>query len=90
MQSIITMDYGSGGLRTAELIDEILLPAFGNAALNDLGDGAVLPDLGGKPGIFHRQFCGYPLEISRAGTSASWLYAAPSTTCAWPGANRCI
>ena len=32
MQSIITMDYGSGGLRTAELIDEILLPAFGNAA----------------------------------------------------------
>ena len=49
MQSIITMDYGSGGLRTAELIDEILLPAFGNAALNDLGDGAVLPDLGGRP-----------------------------------------
>ena len=49
MQSIITMDYGSGGLRTAELIDEILLPAFGNAALNDLGDGAVLPDLDGKP-----------------------------------------
>lgn len=49
MQPIITMDYGSGGLRTAELIDEILLPAFGNAALNDLGDGAVLPDLGGQP-----------------------------------------
>ena len=49
MQPIITMDYGSGGLRTAELIEEILLPAFGNAALNDLGDGAVLPDLGGPP-----------------------------------------
>lgn len=49
MQSIITMDYGSGGVRTAQLIDEILLPAFGNAALNDLGDGAVLPDLGGQP-----------------------------------------
>ena len=31
MQPIITMDYGSGGLRTAELIEEILLPAFGNA-----------------------------------------------------------
>ena len=49
MEPIITMDYGSGGLRTAQLIDEILLPAFGNAALNDLGDGAVLPDLDGKP-----------------------------------------
>ena len=47
MEPIITMDYGSGGLRTAQLIEEILLPAFGNAALNDLGDGAVLPELGG-------------------------------------------
>ena len=49
MEPIITMDYGSGGLRTAQLIEEILLPAFGNAALNDLGDGAVLPELGGRP-----------------------------------------
>lgn len=41
-QDIITMDHGSGGLRTAQLIEEIFLPAFGNAALNTLGDGAVL------------------------------------------------
>ena len=49
MQDIITLDYGSGGLKTAQLIEEILLPAFANTALNDLGDGAVLPALDGPP-----------------------------------------
>ena len=39
---IITMDHGSGGRKTARLIDEILLPALGNNALNALGDGAIL------------------------------------------------
>lgn len=38
----ITLDYGSGGLKTSELIESILLPAFDNAALSQLGDGAVL------------------------------------------------
>lgn len=43
MDEIITLDYGSGGLRTAQLIEEILVPAFRNPALEVLGDGAVLP-----------------------------------------------
>lgn len=38
----ITLDYGSGGLKTSELIESILLPAFNNAALSRLGDGAIL------------------------------------------------
>lgn len=38
----ITLDYGSGGQKTAELIDSLLLPAFDNPALSPLGDGAVL------------------------------------------------
>ena len=38
----ITLDYGSGGLKTSELIESILLPAFDNTALSQLGDGAVL------------------------------------------------
>lgn len=38
----ITLDYGSGGLKTSELIESILLPAFDNAALSQLGDGAIL------------------------------------------------
>ena len=41
--SRITLDYGSGGLKTSELIESILLPAFDNSALSRLGDGAVLP-----------------------------------------------
>lgn len=42
MSERITLDYGSGGLKTAELIDSILLPAFDNPALASLGDGALL------------------------------------------------
>ena len=38
----ITLDYGSGGLKTSELIESILLPAFDNDTLASLGDGAVL------------------------------------------------
>ena len=38
----ITLDYGSGGVKTSELIESILLPAFDNQALARLGDGAVL------------------------------------------------
>ena len=49
MKEIVTLDHGSGGLRTSELIEQVLLPAYGNAALNELGDGAVLSDLGGRP-----------------------------------------
>ena len=49
MKEIVTLDHGSGGLRTSELIEQVLLPAYGNTVLNELGDGAVLPDLDGQP-----------------------------------------
>ena len=42
MDDIITLDYGSGGRKTSALIEELILPAFGNEALNALGDGALL------------------------------------------------
>lgn len=42
MDPVITLDYGSGGKKTASLIEEIILPAFDNPALAPLGDGAVL------------------------------------------------
>lgn len=38
----ITLDHGSGGGRTAQLIAELLLPALGNPHLAPLGDGALL------------------------------------------------
>ena len=43
MDEFITLDYGSGGRKTAALIHELILPAFGNSFLSSLGDGAVLP-----------------------------------------------
>ena len=39
MNDIITLDYGSGGEKTADLIRSVLLPAFKNPALEALGDG---------------------------------------------------
>ena len=42
MDEIITLDYGSGGKKTARLIEELLVPAFRNSALEALGDGAIL------------------------------------------------
>ena len=51
MEETITLDYGSGGLRTAELIDRLLVPAFQNDALAALGDGAVLEN-SGAPLVF--------------------------------------
>ena len=66
MGEIITLDYGSGGRKTAQLIEEVLLPAFANTALAPLGDGArVRCPRSTAPGG------------SRAGTSANWPSAAP-------------
>ena len=42
MDEIITLDYGSGGKKTARLIEKRIVPALENPALNQLGDGAVL------------------------------------------------
>lgn len=39
----ITLDYGSGGKKTSELISKVFVPAFRNEALEMLGDGAVIP-----------------------------------------------
>ena len=46
MDEIITLDYGSGGKKTSRLIESVIVPAFDNPALNQLGDGAILPGAG--------------------------------------------
>ncbi len=43
MNEIITLDYGSGGKKTAALIDTLIMPMLRNEALEQLGDAAVLP-----------------------------------------------
>ena len=45
MDDIITLDYGSGGKKTARLIENSILPALSNPALNALTDGAILGEL---------------------------------------------
>ena len=52
MNDRITLDHGSGGLKTSELIDALILPAFDNPLLTELGDGAVLPDTGAGRLVF--------------------------------------
>jgi hydrogenase expression/formation protein HypE len=51
LDEFVTLDYGSGGQKTSELIETVLLPAFRNPALEALGDGAVLP-AGGDTLVF--------------------------------------
>jgi hydrogenase expression/formation protein HypE len=43
MDEIITLDYGSGGKKTSRLIENMIVPALANPALEALGDGAILP-----------------------------------------------
>ena len=50
MEEIITLDYGSGGKKTARLIESMILPAMQSEELNALGDGAILP--GGEELVF--------------------------------------
>ncbi len=40
---IVTLDYGSGGKKTAKLIESMIVPAMASEALSELGDGAILP-----------------------------------------------
>ena len=46
MDKYISLDYGSGGKKTSELIEKMIVPAFANEALEQLGDGAVLDGAG--------------------------------------------
>lgn len=42
MNNKITLSHGAGGIMSRKLLDEIILPAFGNSKLNFLHDGAIL------------------------------------------------
>lgn len=42
MDDIITLDYGSGGIKTSQLIEEVFVPAFANTALEELSDAASI------------------------------------------------
>lgn len=92
MEEIITLDYGSGGKKTARLIDDMIVPALDNPALRELGDGAILP--GGERLVFSTDsfvvdpiffpggdigklaVCGTVNDISMCGGEASFLSCA--------------
>ena len=48
MDDYISLAYGSGGKKTSELINSIIVPAFSNDQLNKLNDGAYLDFDGGR------------------------------------------
>lgn len=48
-QPRILLTHGTGGQASRDLIQQRLLPAYGNPRLNALTDGAVLPALQGQP-----------------------------------------
>ena len=44
----IVLGHGGGGRLSAELVEHVFLPAFGNPALDALGDASVLPPAAGR------------------------------------------
>lgn len=50
MDEIISLDYGSGGKKTARLIEKLIVPQLDNPALRELGDGAIVD--GGEKLVF--------------------------------------
>lgn len=89
MDAVITLDHGSGGVKTAQLIDGMIVPAFDNPALRALGDGAILPGAEGLvfstdsfvidpiffPGgdIGKLSVCGTVNDVSMCGGEAKYL-----------------
>ncbi len=57
----IVMGHGGGGAMSAELIEHLFLPAFGEAARAELGDSAVLPSPGGRLAFSTDSFVVRPL-----------------------------
>lgn len=45
----VQLAHGAGGKLSAELIDKVFLPCFGNQTLDKLEDQAVLPKMNGRP-----------------------------------------
>ena len=63
MNDLITLAHGSGGRRTRDLIEGLLLPRFTHPALAALGDAAAL-EIGGTPLLFTTDsFVISPLEF---------------------------
>ncbi len=59
----VVLGHGSGGKLSARLIAEQFLPRFGNAALDALGDAAVLTIHGGQIAVSTDTFVVRPLEF---------------------------
>jgi len=47
-QGTIKMDHGSGGKLSQELMEQVILPAYGNPVLNEMHDGASVSTAGNK------------------------------------------
>ena len=60
---LIPLDFGSGGTKTSQLIDEIIRPAFNNPELDAMCDGAVLPEMPGRLAFSTDSFVVDPLEF---------------------------
>ncbi|MBP7694402.1 MAG: hydrogenase expression/formation protein HypE, partial [Anaerolineales bacterium] len=57
----IVLGHGGGGQLSADLVQHLFLPAFGNAALNQLGDSTVLELAGGRIAVSTDSFVVRPL-----------------------------
>lgn len=64
LDEVVTMAHGAGGKSSAALVDRVFVEAFGNEALDQLGDGAVLATPGGERLAFSTDsFVVQPIEF---------------------------
>ncbi|MEI7831732.1 MAG: hydrogenase expression/formation protein HypE [bacterium] len=60
---IILLAHGAGGMKSAELLQDVFLPEFGNSTLAQLGDAAVIEHPGGKVAFTTDSFVIDPIEF---------------------------
>ena len=61
--SEVTLAHGGGGKLTQDLLDDLFLPAFGNATLSQLADASVLSRPGGRIAFSTDSYVVQPLEF---------------------------
>ena len=83
----ISLDHGSGGLASQNLIGDLFLKYLTSPQLRDLEDCAVLGEHEGRIAFTTDSYV-VDRSFFRAATSAPWPCTAPSTTCACAAPGR--
>ena len=69
----ICLAHGSGGKLSQELVEQVILPAFGNPLLNELHDGASVNMAGTNVAFTTDSYVVKPLFFAGGNIGIGWL-----------------